>query len=335
MRQRLFFMVLMLVLITCHAVAQKAINKGLATINRPVAEAHIGFLAADELKGRFAGTAGGRVAANYIVSQLQQIGVDPLIDGRYFQPFDACCIKSLYGFRWEVHPDSVARLADVAHLKRSMRNVLGVIQGKRSDEYVVIGAHYDHIGIAYGQKKDSICNGADDNASGVSAVLQLARAFVASGQKLERTIVFAFWDGEELGLLGSKYFVSNHDFGKNICAYLNYDMIGRNKYPERPWHVVYFYTEAHPDFGKWLSSDIKKYKLHLEPDYCPKDKLVGGSDNASFALRNVPVIWYHTDGHPDYHQPTDHSDRINYDKLVEITKASFLAAWRLANDSEY
>lgn len=335
MKGRIIFMILMLLQASDHIIAQKSVDKGLSTINRSVAEAHIGFLAADELKGRFAGTAEGRVAANYIVSQLQQIGVAPLFPEGYFQSFDACCVKSQHGFRWEIYPDSVARLADVACLKRSMCNVLGVIQGKRSDEYVVIGAHYDHIGIARGHEKDSICNGADDNASGVSAVLQLARAFAVSGRKPERTIVFAFWDGEELGMLGSKYFLHNHDSGKNICAYLNYDMIGRNKYPDRPWHVVYFYTEAHPDFGEWLRSDIKKYDLRLEPDYRPWDKPVGGSDNASFALLNVPVIWYHTDGHPDLHKPSDHSERINYDKVVEITKASFLTAWRLANDSDY
>lgn len=325
---------LMMWLVSCNAMAQKAMEKGLATINRATAEAHIRFLAADELRGRYAGTAEGRVAANYIASQLQQMGVAPLLES-YFQPFDACCMETRQGFRWETHPDSVARLTDVAYLRCSMRNVLGVIPGRRTDEYVVIGAHYDHIGIAHGQKADSICNGADDNASGVSAVLQLARAFVASGVQPERTVVFAFWDGEELGLLGSKYFVRCHDKGKKLCAYLNYDMIGRNHFPDRPWHVVYFYTESHPAFGDWLRTAIKKFGLRLEPDYRPWDKPVGGSDNASFALIDVPVIWYHTDGHPDYHRPGDHAERINWEKVVDITKASFLNAWRMANDAEY
>ena len=326
---------LALLMPVCPAVAQKAMKRGLATIDRATAEAHVRFLAADEMRGRYAGSTEGRVAGNYIAAQLQQMGVAPLYGEGYFQPFEACCVKSGQRYRWEVHPDSVARLADAAHLRLAMRNVLGVIPGRRANEYVVIGAHYDHIGIAHGHEPDSICNGADDNASGVSAVLQLARAFVASGRQPERTVVFALWDGEELGLLGSKYFMLRHDARKKLCAYLNYDMIGRNHYPDRPRHVVYFYTEAHPAFGRWLQTDIRRYGLRLAPDYRPWDRPVGGSDNASFALRDVPVIWYHTDGHPDYHQPGDHAERINWDKVVEITRASYLNAWHLANDAVY
>lgn len=328
-------MAFMLVLLVCHAMGQKAMEKGLATIDRNAAEAHVRFLATDELGGREAGSPGGRVAANYIASQLQQMGVAPLLPGGYFQPFEAYCVERQQKGRWEVHPDSLERLAGTTHRKRSMRNVLGVIPGHRTDEYVVVGAHYDHLGTDPLLEGDAIYNGADDNASGVSAVLQLARAFVASGSRPERTVVFAFWDGEELGLLGSRYFVQTHDSGKRLCAYLNYDMIGRNKYPDRPWHVVYFYTEAHPAFGEWLRTDIRKYGLRLEPDYRPWDKPVGGSDNASFARLGVPVIWYHTDGHPDYHQPGDHAERINWEKLVDITKASYMNAWRMANESDY
>lgn len=318
-----------------QAVAQKDMEKGLATINRATAEAHIGFLAADELLGRDAGSREGRVAANYIVSQLRQMGVSPLLSEGYFQPFEACCVERQQKGRWEIHPDSLARLSAITHRRRSMRNVLGVIAGRRTDEYVVIGAHYDHLGTDPLLVGDAIYNGADDNASGVSAVLQLARAFVSSGKRPERTVVFAFWDGEEIGLLGSRYFVQHRDPAKKLCAYLNYDMIGRNKYPDRPRHVVYFYTESHPAFGEWLRSDIKKYNLRLDPEYHPWDKPLSGSDNASFAAIDVPVIWYHTDGHPDYHQPGDHADRLNWEKLVDITKASFLNAWHMANDEQY
>lgn len=335
MKHRLISILCLSLLAACPAAAQGAKDKGLATIDRVTAEAHVRFLAADELEGREAGSNGGRVAANYIASQLQQAGVAPLLPGGYFQPFDAYRPERQQKGRWEVHPDSLARLAGVTHRRLSMRNVLGVVPGKRTDEYVVIGAHYDHLGTDPLLEGDAIYNGADDNASGVSAVLQLAHAFAASGSRPERTVVFAFWDGEELGLLGSRYFVLTHDEGKRLCAYLNYDMIGRNKYPDRPWHVVYFYTEAHPAFGEWLREDIKKYGLRLQPDYRPWDNPVGGSDNASFALRGVPVIWYHTDGHPDYHQPGDHAGRINWDKVVDITKASYLNAWHMANDKEY
>lgn len=335
MKQRIVLFITLCMAALCSVVAQKDMERGLATINRATAEAHIGFLAADELMGRDAGSREGRVAANYIVSQLQQMGVAPLLSEGYFQPFEAYSVERQQKGRWEIHPDSLVRLAGVTHRKRAMRNVLGVIPGRRADDYVVIGAHYDHLGVDPLLDGDYIYNGADDNASGVSAVLQLARAFVASGSRPERTVIFAFWDGEEIGLLGSRYFVQNLEAGKKLCAYLNYDMIGRNKYPDRPWHVVYFYTESHPAFGEWLRADIKKYGLRLEPEYHPWDKPIAGSDNASFARHDVPIIWYHTDGHPDYHQPSDHVDRLNWEKLVDITKASYLSAWRMANEEKY
>lgn len=166
-------------------------------------------------------------------------------------------------------------------------------------------------------------------------MLQIARAFQASGQKPLRNVIIAFWDGEEKGLLGSKHFVQSCDFIGSVKGYLNFDMIGRNHLPDRPRHVVYFYTAAHPAFGQWLKDDIDRYGLALEPDYRAWDRPVGGSDNASFAVRDIPVIWYHTDGHPDYHQPSDHADRLNWDKVVEITKASFLNVWNLANEDNY
>ena len=198
-----------------------------------------------------------------------------------------------------------------------------------------IGAHFDHIGYDPALAGDQIYNGADDNASGVSAALQIARAFAISGQKPLRNVIFAFWDGEEKGLLGSKFFLQTCPFAKQIKGYLNFDMIGRNNKPEKPRHVVYFYTEAHPAFGQWLKDDIAEYGLKLEPDYRPWDRPASGSDNAPFALQDIPIIWYHTDGHPDYHQPSDHADRINWEKLTDITRAAFLNLWNLANEENY
>ena len=124
-------------------------------------------------------------------------------------------------------------------------------------------------------------------------------------------------------------------FIPQIKGYLNFDMIGRNNKPENPQYVVYFYTEAHPAFGQWLKDDIKRYGLRLDPNYRPWDKPVGGSDNGSFACKDIPVIWYHTDGHPDYHQPGDEADRINYDKVMNISRAAFLNAWNLANEKTF
>lgn len=323
-----------LILVGTVTFAQSPVEKGLNTINRSSAEATIGFLASDELQGREAGSHGSYVSSEYIASILQWMGIQPLNES-YFQPFDAYRKERQKKGRLEVHPDSVAKLKQEVHQKLSMRNVLAMIPGKNMKEYVIVGAHFDHLGIDPALDGDQIYNGADDNASGVSAVLQIARAFLASGQQPERNVIFAFWDGEEKGLLGSKYFVQTCPFVSQIKGYLNFDMIGRNNKPEQPKHVVYFYTAAHPSFGDWLKKDIKKYGLQLEPDYRAWDNPVGGSDNGTFAKAGIPIIWYHTDGHPDYHQPSDHADRLNWDKIVEITKASFLNMWKMANEASW
>lgn len=328
------YLLLALLLVGNITFAQSLIERALNTINRSSAEATINFLASDELQGREAGFHGSRVTSEYIVSLLQWMGVSPLADS-YFQPFDAYRKERQKKGRLEVHPDSIAKLKQEVHQKLSMRNVLGMIPGKNTKEYVIVGAHFDHLGIDPALDGDQIYNGADDNASGVSAVLQIARAFLASGQQPERNVIFAFWDGEEKGLLGSKYFVQTCPFLSQIKGYLNFDMIGRNNKPQQPKQVVYFYTAAHPVFGDWLKEDIRKYSLQLEPDYRVWENPIGGSDNGSFAKVGIPIIWYHTDGHSDYHQPSDHADRLNWDKIVEITKASFLNMWKMANEKSF
>lgn len=328
------YLLLALLLVGNITFAQSPIERALNTINRSSAEATINFLASDELQGREAGGHGSRVTSEYIVSLLQWMGVSPLADS-YFQPFDAYRKERQKKGRLEVHPDSIAKLKQEVHQKLTMRNVLGMIPGKNTKEYVIVGAHFDHLGIDPALDGDQIYNGADDNASGVSAVLQIARAFLASGQQPERNVIFAFWDGEEKGLLGSKYFVQTCPFLSQIKGYLNFDMIGRNNKPQQPKQVVYFYTAAHPVFGDWLKEDIRKYGLQLEPDYRAWENPIGGSDNGSFAKVGIPIIWYHTDGHPDYHQPSDHADRLNWDKIVEITKASFLNMWKMANEKSF
>ena len=328
------YLLLALLLVGNITFAQSPIERALNTINRSSAEATINFLASDELQGREAGFHGSRVTSEYIVSLLQWMGVSPLADS-YFQPFDAYRKERQKKGRLEVHPDSIAKLKQEVHQKLTMRNVLGMILGKNTKEYVIVGAHFDHLGIDPVLDGDQIYNGADDNASGVSAVLQIARAFLASGQQPERNVIVAIWDGEEKGLLGSKYFVQTCPFLSQIKGYLNFDMIGRNNKPQQPKQVVYFYTAVHPVFGDWLKEDIRKYGLQLEPDYRAWENPIGGSDNGSFAKVGIPIIWYHTDGHPDYHQPSDHADRLNWDKVVEITKASFLNMWKMANEKSF
>lgn len=317
------------------AKAQDAKALGLQTITQAQAENYVGFLADDLLEGRDAGMRGGQIAARYIVSLLREWGIASYYAGGYYQPFDAAMVTKPDRGGWEVHPDSIRKIkARGAHRLRHMNNILAVVPGKRTDEFVVIGAHYDHEGVLEDVAGDPIYNGADDNASGVSAVLQIAKAFKASGAQPERTVIFAFWDGEEKGLLGSKHFVLNWANHSQIKSYLNFDMVGRGPV-DAPRLVRYFYTASHPAIGRWLEEDMKTYQFDFEPSYRAWDNPVGGSDNGSFARVGIPIIWYHTEGHPDYTRPSDTADKIDFPKLTDITRAAFLTGWHMANEKNY
>lgn len=316
------------------ATAQESVEKGLNSINEQNAKAIIGFLASDALEGRGAGSHAGKVTSEYLAAYLTSLGIDPLADS-YFQNFEAYNEDFQSRKRYRVEPDSINKYKQGVHRILKMKNVLGMIPGVNTNEYVIVGAHFDHLGKDENLANDQIYNGADDNASGVSAVMQIAKAFVESGVKPQRNVIFAFWDGEELGLLGSKYFVMNCSFTNQIKGYLNFDMIGRNTDESNPNYVIYFYSQDYPKFEKWSKEDIAKYNLIIIPEYRASDNNLGGSDNVSFAKANIPIIWYHTDGHSDYHKPSDEAFRINWGKLVDITKAAFLNMWNLANEKEY
>lgn len=318
----------------CPAKAQESVEKGLNSINKQNAKAFIGFLASDALEGRGAGSHAGRVTAQYLAAYLTSLGIAPL-NQSYFQNFEAYNEDFQSKKRYRVEPDSIDKYKQGVHRILKMQNVLGMIPGVNPQEYVIVGAHFDHLGKDENLANDQIYNGADDNASGVSAVMQIAKAFVESGIKPQRNVVFAFWDGEEMGLLGSKYFMMNFPYINQVKGYLNFDMIGRNTDESNPDYVIYFYSQDKPQFEKWSKEGIAKYDLKISPEYRASDDRLGGSDNVSFAKAGIPIIWYHTDGHPDYHKPSDEASLINWDKLVDITKAAFLNMWNLANEKDY
>ncbi len=333
---RTFFLLFSVLLVSMAASAQKkAVERGYNAITIEQSRNYVEFLADDLLQGRDAGEPGGYIASRYIVSLLREWGVQPFLEGDYYQPFEAAQIVTPVRNSWEIDPDSIARIKEVGFFKtRSMNNILAMIPGELSDEYVIIGAHYDHLGLQGDVDVDGLYNGADDNASGVSAVLQIAKAIKAVGERPKRTVIFAFWDGEEKGLLGSKFFVKNWENHSRIKAYMNFDMVGRGPV-DNPRYLKYFFTEAHPVFGEWLREDCKERGFSFEPDYVAWDRPVGGSDNGPFARVDVPIVWYHTEGHPDYHRPSDSAEKIDYPKLLDITRAAYLCAWRMANEKEY
>ncbi|BDD11975.1 hypothetical protein FUAX_44070 (plasmid) [Fulvitalea axinellae] len=210
------------------------------------------------------------------------------------------------------------------------RNVIAKIQGKDATKTVAVGAHYDHLGKHDGY----IWNGADDNASGVTAILNIAKAFKASGQQPDKTILFTAWTAEEKGLNGSEHFLREADRnGLEIEYYLNFDMIGRNSsWDPEGNKCMMLYTKAFPIFEETNKRNNSGYDLNLDVSYSRVERPVNGSDQANFARRDIPIFWFHTWGHPDYHQPTDHSEKINWDKIIKIIKVSYLDVWDLTNE---
>lgn len=315
--------------------AQAACQRGLATINQASSEAIVGFLASDPMEGREAGYNSSFIAAEYVVSLLKEAGIEPL-DGSYRHKFSAVQPAEFRrpGRRWEVVPDSVAKVQQGPYRKIDMVNVFGVIPGELSDEYVVVGAHRDHWGIDPFKVGDQIYNGADDNASGVSCVVQIARAVKASGMKPRRTMIFAFWDGEEKGLLGSTWFTSQWPHMKEVKAYLNFDMAGGLN-PDNPDYLKVIYTKNNPVFAEWIKKDKDANALQFNLDLRDVDYDIGGSDQQNFGRFEIPFIWYHTDWTPYYHKVTDGVENIHWQKLLDVTKASYLNAWNLANEVDY
>ncbi|TKG92391.1 M20/M25/M40 family metallo-hydrolase [Puteibacter caeruleilacunae] len=228
--------------------------------------------------------------------------------------------------------DTKATVKTVANTQLlKVRNIVGMIEGKNPNKYIVVGAHYDHLGKYNGH----IWNGADDNGSGVVAVLSLANAFKQLNEKPDYTMIFACWDAEEKGLHGSKYFVNQFAANDSTLFYLNFDMVGRDSGPDASGKdVALMYTKASPEIEKMSKKNVKGENLKLKVNYSAWANPTSGSDNAPFAKAGVPIAWFHTGGHVDYHKPSDHVEVINWTKLQEIIRLSFLNLWDLAYDKQ-
>jgi Zn-dependent M28 family amino/carboxypeptidase len=198
----------------------------------------------------------------------------------------------------------------------------------------VFSAHIDHVGVGQPDEAgDSIYNGADDDASGTSAVLELAEAFATLDRRPARSIMFLLVSGEEKGLLGSAHFVEDPPVPTaQMVANINIDMIGRNA-PDTVVAIGQDYSSlgpavqsvaaAHPDLG-----------LVVAPDLWPEEQLFFRSDHFSFAAKEVPAIFFTTGLHDDYHRPSDQPETIDNDKLTRITRLLFHYAYDLATSPE-
>jgi hypothetical protein len=196
------------------------------------------------------------------------------------------------------------------------RNVVAVVRGTDlADEWVVVGAHYDHIG-AFSGEGDTVFNGADDNASGTAGMLALARAFATRGEPPRRTVVFMGFSGEEKGLLGSKAWVAANGVGP-VVFMLNLDMIGRN-----PDHGIEIYGDG---YGTGMAPVIlaAAAEAGLETPKLHDAEYFGASDHDSFYQADVPFLFFFTGRHEDYHQLGDHADKVDYDRMERIVQAAF------------
>ncbi len=227
----------------------------------------------------------------------------------------------------------------------SSNNVLGYLEGSdKKEETVILTAHYDHEGIGSVEKGDSIYNGADDDASGTSAVIALAEVFAQAkkkGKGPRRSILFMTVSGEEKGLFGSEFYTDHPVLPlSGTVTNLNIDMIGRLDTLHKDGGYLYVVgadrlsTELH-QVNEAANARYTKLKLdykYNDPD--DPEQLYTRSDHYNFAKRNIPIIFYTSGLHADYHQRTDTADKINYEAMAQRTKLIFHTAWEVANRPE-
>lgn len=230
----------------------------------------------------------------------------------------------------EIKDARVNLKTEVKKRRVNVRNVVAMIEGKRKDEFVVIGAHMDHMGMSGGR----IWNGADDNASGTVGVMTIARAFAATGVQPERTVIFCGWTGEEKGLLGSEYFTRNPVISDmdNCKFYINFDMIARNSEDDKEGlNVGVTYNSSYPETLEMCQTNVEEYGLKMNYNYRAQENPRGGSDYTAFTANGVPIIAFMAAMHPDYHSPNDEVEYVNWDKMLDIIKLGFLNLWEVAN----
>ena len=224
---------------------------------------------------------------------------------------------------------------EVNRTRKTVRNVVGMLPGSDpalQNEYVVAGAHYDHLGLG---DRDSLApsqigqihHGADDNASGTSGVLELARLAAKNKQAFKRSIVFMTFAGEELGLLGSSYFVNHPTIPlENITAMINMDMIGRLTNDR----LFVGGVGTSPNFKSWVEDFNKSVGLKL--DY--SESGFGASDHTSFNAKKIPVLFIFSGLHADYHKPSDTYDKINAQGAVKVLSLVYPMLAKVANEPE-
>ena len=277
---------------------------------------------------------GNQLGGNIPVIQVSPRAGDQLIAGTdiNFQLFEKRTQETMTPASVVLPDKEVVFETSVESAVISARNVVGYIEGKNKDEYLVIGAHYDHLGKFEGWT----WNGADDNASGTVGVLTLAKAFAESGEKPEKSIIFAAWAAEEQGMWGSKHFVATLPPEMQVIYNLNLDMIGRSSEKDPAGNSFdMIYSGSTPGLQELTRKNIENYQLELKANFQPSKGSSGGSDHAPFAEKGIPFTFIFSAMHPDYHQPSDELGKINWQKMVNLIRLGYLNVWDLLHDREY
>ena len=296
-----FFCLMFTVLSTNIAVCQSRTSNrqiGKINIDSSFVRQHMYALSSDDMQGRKSGTEGIEKAAKYIESEFFKIGLKPF--------------KGLKSYRQNFRSSGM-----------NLCNIIGVLKGtskKYKEEWVVVSAHYDHLGILKPVAGDSIANGADDNASGVAAVLALADYF-KKRKKHRRTIVFVAFTGEEMGLLGSTYFGEQLDV-HNCVAGINIEMIGKTSiFGEKSAFLTGYHRS---NLGEIIQKNLKRTSYTLHPDPYEKFNLFYRSDNASLAKLGVPAHTFSTcpiDTDSYYHTVDDELQTLNIQTITNTIAA--------------
>lgn len=258
------------------------------------------FLSLDSLEGRQTGTKGNLIAREYVINQFKKYGIAPLLNN-YTQPF------TFEGRRDKKTYEGA--------------NVLGVIKGtEHSEKYIVISAHYDHVGVRNGE----VYNGADDDASGTSAIIAMAEYFKNNPPK--HSVVIAAFDAEEMGLQGAAHFVKANTLPKEqIAMNVNLDMVGRNDNNELYVVGTNLYTQLQPAIEDLQLPE--NFKLLVGHDGLDgKQSWVFSSDHGPFHREKIPFLYFGVEDHEDYHKPTDDFENIQpefYAKAVTAVIAVF------------
>ena len=296
------------------AVSGSKNNTNNIVIDSNMVRKHLYTLAADNMEGRKSGTPGIEKAAVYIENEFKKNGLSTFGDLESY--------RQTFTFKNRRTKEDI-----------TSSNIIGVLEGKsKKDEYVIISAHYDHLGMKKSGEGDLIYNGANDDASGVTGVLALAAYFKKVGH--ERTIVFAAFTAEEMGLIGSTYFGKEIDAAKFVAG-INLEMIGKT--PSFGANTAWLTGFERSDFGKIIQKNLKGSGYQLFPDPYKNFNLFFRSDNASLARLGVPSHTFSTtpiDKDPDYHQVSDEAETLNITVITQTIQAVAIGTESIINGED-